>query len=90
MSEKVSPLEDAVRSMARLVWSPFSLAFDEALISAVPEELAKPTQHYLNARIELLMAVKSLLDRRIERLEALRDAAKKKEVSLKKEKVKVE
>ncbi|GBC74939.1 hypothetical protein HRbin06_00247 [archaeon HR06] len=76
-------LDSLVRSLVRLLLFPFTRSFDELLIKAIPEELAR--EHFINARLELLKGIKALIDKRIENYEKLKESLK-----VKRERVKVE
>ncbi|MEM2924330.1 MAG: hypothetical protein QXJ68_01400 [Methanocellales archaeon] len=83
-----SAIEDIARGVAKLMALPFSETFDQVLIESLPKKYAQTTEHLINARIEFLSALKSLLDLKIERLKEVREKIKEKPE--KKEKVKVE
>jgi hypothetical protein len=99
MSEKserestATAIEDITRGLVKLMALPFSDAFDnfdKILIDSLPKKYAQPAEHLINARIEFLNALKSLLDARIKRLEELREKIKQKAEVARKEKVQVE
>ena len=83
-------MEDVVRGITKLMTLPFSDTFDEIFLDALPKRYAEPAEHLINARIELLSAFKSVLDKRIERLKEFKERVKEKGEAVKKEKVKVE
>ncbi|MCP8316520.1 MAG: hypothetical protein H3Z51_06635 [archaeon] len=91
MSERERAIDDIVRGIAKLMVLPFSETFDKIFIETLPKNYAEPAEHLINARIEMLSAIKSILDKRIERLNEIREKVKERagEVA-KKEKVQVE
>ncbi|MCP8314048.1 MAG: hypothetical protein H3Z53_06715 [archaeon] len=91
MSEREKVIDDIVRGIVKLMALPFSETFDKVFIETLPKKYAEPAEHFINARIELLSAFKSILDRRIERLNEIRERVKERaEEVAKKEKVQVE
>ncbi|MEM2990193.1 MAG: hypothetical protein QXQ02_03310 [Halobacteria archaeon] len=91
MSERESSaIEDITRGVAKLMALPFSETFDQVLIESLPKKYAQTAEHLINARIEFLSALKSLLDLKIERLKEVREKIKEKAEVGKKEKVQVE
>ncbi|MGQ9719325.1 MAG: hypothetical protein ACUVWK_05765 [Nitrososphaerales archaeon] len=90
MNEREKPMEDIVRGITKLMALPFSDTFDEIFLETLPKRYAEPAEHLINARIELLSAFKSVLDKRIERLKEFKERVKEKGEAVKKEKVEVE
>ncbi|MGQ9468980.1 MAG: hypothetical protein ACUVTD_04045 [Nitrososphaerales archaeon] len=90
MSERERIIDNIVKGVVELMMFPFSETFDKVLIEALPKRYAEPNEHLINARIELLSALRSILDKRIERLKEVRERVKEKTGEAKKEKVQVE
>lgn len=91
MSERESSaIEDIARGVVKLMALPFSETFDQVFIESLPKKYAQTAEHFINARIEFLSALKSLLDARIERLKEVREKIKEKAEVGKREKVQVE
>ncbi|MCP8322310.1 MAG: hypothetical protein H3Z52_15440 [archaeon] len=90
MSEREKVIDDIVRGIVKLMVLPFSETFDKVFIETLPKRYAEPAEHLINAKIELLSAFKSILDKRIERLNEIRERVKEKAEVAKKEKVQVE
>ncbi len=90
MSERESAIEDIARGIAKLMALPFSETFDQVLLESLPKKYAQPVEHLINAKMEFLLALRSLLDARIERLKEVRDKVKLKAEAVKREKVEVE
>jgi prefoldin subunit 5 len=65
---------------------------EEVLIEVLPDTYVKPVHHLNNAQIEVLKAVQSMIDNRINGLESLGDELEKKSKKprVRKEKVEVE
>lgn len=66
--------------------------FDKAMVALLPENYIEPANHLMNANIEVLKAISSLIDNRIEGLEYMGAELQKKQekTTVKREKVEVE
>ncbi len=90
MSEREGAVDDIIRGIVKLMLVPFSETFDKVFIETLPKRYAESAEHLINARIEFLSAFKSILDKRIERLNEIREKLKERAEEAKKEKVQVE
>lgn len=91
MSERERVMDDIIRGIAKLMALPFSETFDKIFIETLPKRYAESAEHLINAKIELLSAFKSILDKKIESLNEIRERVKERaEEAIKKEKVQVE
>jgi|YelNatPaOPRAMG01_1025707.scaffolds.fasta_scaffold08873_5 hypothetical protein len=84
MEETVEDLiKDVKKIITRIMLNP------EALLLVVsPNDLREPYEHLINAKIEFLKAVRSIIDERISNLEKIKETKKK--IEAKRETVKVE
>ena len=90
MSEREGAVDEIIRGIVKLMVVPFSETFDKVFIETLPKRYAESAEHLINARIEFLSAFKSILDKRIERLNEIREKLKERAEEAKKEKVQVE
>ena len=91
MSERERVVDDIIRSIVKLMALPFSETFDRIFIETLPKRYAEPAEHLISAKIELLSAFKSILDKKIESLNEVRERVKERaEEVAKKEKIQVE
>jgi len=91
MSEREMAVDDIIRGIVKLMALPFSETFDRIFIETLPKKYAESVDHLISAKIELLSAFKSILDKKIESLNEVRERVKERaEEVAKKEKIQVE
>ena len=84
MEEAVDDLiKDVKKIITRIMLNPEAL-----LLLVSPNDLREPYEHLINAKIEFLKAVRSIIDERISNLEKIIETKKK--IEAKRETVKVE
>jgi hypothetical protein len=84
MEEAVDDLiKDLKKIITRIMLNPEAL-----LLLVSPNDLREPYEHLINAKIEFLKAVRSIIDERISNLEKIKEAKRK--IEAKRETVKVE
>jgi hypothetical protein len=81
-------IDDLIKDLKKII-TKIMLNPEALLLLVSPSDLREPYEHLLNAKIEFLKAVRSIIDKRISNLEKILEETKRK-IEAKRETVKVE